>query len=155
MKLGSFGAAVREFDPDGERNTFDFFGEEFTIHGVIPPMIMLHLGAAMAGKVSDVEGNAAMWEAFQAALTRPAVDGGRADDSDFDRFYRLAIARKCSTDELIKLVFALIGGQADLPTERQPTSPDGQPPTSPTSSSSASDTPDSPRLRPVDEVLGG
>jgi hypothetical protein len=140
MKLGSFGAAVREFDPDSERDTFDFFGREFTVHGVIPPMLMLQLGAAMTGKVSEVEGNAAMWEALRCALTAP---GPPPDDSQFDLFYRLAVDRKCTTDELIKLVFALLGAQADLPTEQLPTSPGGQLPTSESSSTSASDTPGS------------
>lgn len=156
-KLGSFGAAVREFDPDSERNTFDFFGREFTVYGVIPPMLMLQLGAAMTGKISDVEGNAAMWEALRCALTRPGDTDRkiRPDDTQFDQFYRAAVDRTCTTDELIKLVFALLGAQAGLPTEQLPTSQDGQLPTSASSNSSASDTPDSPRLRPVDEVLAG
>jgi hypothetical protein len=69
--LGTFGAAVREFDPDGERDTFDFFGTTFVVEGVIPPMLMLQLGAAMTGKIGDIEGNAAMWEALRTALTKP------------------------------------------------------------------------------------
>jgi len=156
-KLGSFGAAVRELDPDSERDTFDFFDREFTVHGVIPPMLMLQLGAAMTGKIGEVEGNAAMWEALRCALTIPGDEdrGIRPDDSQFDAFYRRAVDRRCTTDELIKLVFALLGAQAGLPTEQLPTSQDGQLPTSPSSNSSASDTPDSQRLRPVDEVLAG
>jgi hypothetical protein len=157
MKLGSFGAAVREFDPASERDTFDFFDREFTVHGVIPPMLMLQLGAAMTGKVSEVEGNAAMWEALRCALTTPGDEdaGRRPDDAQFDAFYRLAVDRRCTTDELIKLVFALLGVQADLPTEQPPASQDGRLPTTGSSNSSASNTPDSPRLRPVDEVLAG
>lgn len=155
MKLGSFGAAVRELDPDAERDTFDFFGTEFTVHDVIPPMLMLQLGAAMTGKVGDVEGNAAMFEALRCALTRPGTDDVGRDESQFDRFYRLAVDLKCTTNELIKLVFALLGGQVDLPTEQLPDLPDGQLPTSASSSSSASDTPDSHRLVSVDEVLAG
>lgn len=140
--LGSFGAAVRELDPDAQRDTFDFFGETFTVHGVIPPIAMLQLGAAMAGKASEIDGNAAMWEVFRSALTKP-VEGRRGDDSQFDRFYALAADRTCHTNELIKLAFALIGAQADLPTEQLPTSPDGQLPTSDNSRSSASDAPGS------------
>lgn len=156
-KLGSFGAAVREYDPDSVRDTFDFFGREFTVHGVIPPMLMLQLGAAMTGKIGDVEGNAAMWEALRCALTKPGDEDAkvRPDDAQFDEFYRVAVDRKCTTDELIKLVFALLGVQANLPTEQLPTSQDGQLPTSQSSNSSASDTPGSPVLRPVDEVLAG
>lgn len=153
-KIGSFGAAVREYDPDGTRDTFDFFDREFTVHGVIPPMLMLQLGAAVTGKISEAEGDAAMWEALRCALTKPG-DDSRADDSQFDHFYRLAVDRRCTTAELVKLVFALIGAQADLPTEQLPTSQDGQLPTSQSSNSPASDTPDSPVFRPVDEVLAG
>ena len=140
--IGSFGAAVRELDPDAERATFDFFDTEFTIHGTIPPMLSLQLGAAMVGKVSELEGNAAMYEAFRCCLTKPAAGDVKADDAQFDLFYRLAVDRRCTTDELIRLVFALLGAQADLPTERQPTSQDGPPQTSETLSSSSSDTPD-------------
>lgn len=150
--LGSFGAAVREFNPDGERDTFDLFDQTFTVEAVIPPMLMLQLGAAMTGKIGDIEGNAAMWEAFRAALTRP---GDEEDPDQFERFYRVAVDRKCSTDELIKLVFTLIGAQAGKATEQPPTSPDGSPPTSKSSNSSASPSPASPVLRPVDEVLAG
>lgn len=156
-KLGSFGAAVRELDPDSERDTFDFFGREFTVHGVIPPMLTLQLGAAMTGKIADVEGNAAMWEALRCAMTIPGDEAKKTepDDSQFDQFYKLAVDRKCSIDEMIKLVFSLLGAQGDLPTEQLPASQDGQLPTSESSNSSVSDTPDSARLRPVDEVLGG
>lgn len=156
-KLGTFGAAVRELDPSADLDTFDFFGQEFTVHGVIPSMLFLQLGAAMAGKVSMIEGNAALWEALRCTLTVPGDEATEtpADDAEFDRFYRLAVDRRCGMDELIKLVFALVGAQDDLPTEQLPTSPGGQLPTSEPSSSSASDTPGSPRLRPVDEVLAG
>jgi hypothetical protein len=152
VKIGTFGAAVREFDPDSERDTFDFFGREFVVQGVVPPMLMIQLGAVMTGKIGEVEGNAAMWEALRCAMTAP---GDRPDDSEFDRFYRLAVDRRCSTDELIKLVFALIGTQADLPPEQLPASPGGSLPTSEPSNSSASDTPASRPLKSVDEVLGG
>jgi hypothetical protein len=152
MKLGSFGAAVREFDPGTERDTFDFFDREFTVYDVIPPMLMLQLGAAMTGKIGEVEGNAAMWEALRCALTAP---GTPPDDAQFERFYRLAVDRKCTTEELIKLVFALLGGQADLPTEQLPTSPGGSLPTSASSNSSASDAPGSPTSPSGDAASAG
>lgn len=154
-KLGSFGAAVREFDPDGERDTFDFFGETFTVYGVIPPMLMVHLGAAMVGKAGQMEGNAAIWQALRSALSEPERDGRPGDDSQFELFYRLAVAKKTDTDDLISLVFTLVGAESGKAREQPPTSQAGSPPASTSSSSSASDTPDSPRLRPVDEVLGG
>jgi hypothetical protein len=151
--LGTFGAAVREFDPDGERDTFDFFGTTFVVEGVIPPMLMLQLGAAMTGKIGDIEGNAAMWEALRTALTKL---GSEPDgDEPFDRFYRLAVDERCSTGELIRLVFSLIGVQAGKAIEQPPDSPDGPQSTSTSSNSSASQSPDSPVDRPVEEVLAG
>lgn len=154
--LGSFGAAIRELDPDAERDTFTFFDRKFTVHGVIPPIIYLQLGAAMVGKISRLEANAAIWQALRLAMTKPAGDGDeRDDDSEFDVFYQLAVRRRCSTDELLSLALTLVGAQGDLPTEQPDTSPGGRLPTSESSNSSSSDTPDSPRLRPVDEVLAG
>jgi hypothetical protein len=152
-KLGSFGAAAREIDPGSERDTFDFFGEEFTVLGTIPPMLMLRLGAYMAGELGLIESNAAVYKALRCALTPP--DAGPADGEQFDRFEQLAVAKQCDVNELLRLVFSLVGIQIDFPTEPQPTSPDGLPDTSANLNSSASDSPDSPRLRSVDEVLGG
>jgi hypothetical protein len=158
-KLGTFGAAVREFDPDGERDEFEFFGQTFEVRGVIPPMLMLQLGAAIAGKIGDMEGNAAMWQALRCALSTPEQQDGDkttpSDESQFDRFYLLAVNKRCDIDTLISLVWSLVGAQGGKATAPLPTSPDGQPITSTSSSSSASDSPDSHRLRPVDEVLGG
>jgi hypothetical protein len=156
-KLGSFGAAVREIDPDDERDTFDFFGETFTVHGVIPPMLMLRLGAFMAGELGAIESNAVVYKALRHALTVPAnpATNTRADSSQFDRFEELALAKMCDFDELVKLSFALVGIQIAFPTEQLPTSQDGQPATSESSNSSASDTPDSHRLVSVDEALAG
>jgi hypothetical protein len=157
--LGSFGAAVREFDPGSERDEFEFFGETFVVEGVIPPMLTLQLGASISGKITDMDGHAATYEAIRCALTKPEHRDGDvvvpADESAFDRFYRLAVDHRCSLDDLVELVFTLIGVQAGRPTEQQPTSPDGPLPTSTSSSSPVSDSPDLPRLRPVDEVLAG
>jgi hypothetical protein len=158
-RLGSFGAAVREFDPDGARDTFDFFGETFTVEGVIPSMLHLQLGAALAGKIAEMDGNAAVYAVLRCALSKPKreVDGKTVeeDDSQFDRFYMLAVDRRCNLDSLLDLVLSMFEAQSGRPTEQQPTSPPGPLPTSTPSNSSASDSPDSPRLRPVDEVLAG
>jgi len=145
-KLGSFGAAVRELDPDSDRDTFDFFGETFTVHGVIPAMLMLRLGAFMAGELGAIESNAVVFKALRHALTIPADPASKtpADSSQFDKFEDLALAKRCDFDELIKLSFALVGILIDFPTEQPPTSADGPLPTGETSSSSASDTPASP-----------
>lgn len=154
-KLGSFGAAIREFDPDGERDTFEFFGQEFTITGVIPPMLMLQLGAALAGKLGTMEANAAVWQALRSALSSPGEDDEPENRKQFNRFYLLAVERKADFDGLIRLVWEMVGAQSGRPTEQQPTSPDGPLPTSTPSNSPASDSPGSGRSRPVDEVLGG
>jgi hypothetical protein len=153
--LGSFGAAVKEADPDAEVDTFDFFGTEFTVRGVIPPMLVLRLGALMAGELGQIEANAVVYKALRCALTIPAVGDVRADESEFDRFEALANDRLCTADELLRLVYSLLGIQIAFPTEQQPTSPDGLPGTGESSNSSASDTPDSPHLKSVDEVLAG
>jgi hypothetical protein len=160
MKLGSFSAAAREFDPDAERDTFDMFGVEFTVEGVIPPMLMLHLGAAMAGKAGAMEGNAAMWQALTCALSKPERQGPDgetipADQSQFRRFYQLAVRKKVNDDSLIDLVWTLVGAQMGKAAEQPPTSPPGPPPTSTSSSSSASDTPDSPGLVSVEQRIAG
>lgn len=156
-KIGSFGAAVREIEPDAERDTFDFCGEEFTVHGAIPPMLMLRLGASMAGEMGVIESNAVVYKALRLALTIPADTAEKtpADTSQFDRFQELAEAKACHFDELARLVFALVGIQIAFPTEPQPTSQDGLQATSGDSNSSASATPASGGLRSVDEVLGG
>ncbi len=155
--LGSFGAAVREFAPDVERDTFDLAGEQFTVEGIIPSMLMLHLGAAISGKAGQMEGNAAVWQALRAALSKPERKGEDgttipADHSQFDRFYRVAVAKGTDMDDLIDLVFTLVGAQAGKAGQRQPTSPGGPPPTSPTSNSSSSDTP---ALRSVADLAAG
>jgi hypothetical protein len=157
--LGSFGATVREFDPDGERDTFEFFGETFVVEGVIPAMLDIQLGAAIAGKIDKIDANAAFYAVLRCALTKPEreVDGKTVpeDESQFDRFYLLAVNKRCDLDELIHLAFSLIGAQGGKATEPQPTSAPGSPHTSTSSNSSASDSPASQRLRPVDEVLAG
>jgi hypothetical protein len=156
-KLGSFGAAVREIDPDSERDTFDFFDREFTVHAAIPPMLVLQLGAMMAGELGIIDSNAVVYKALRHALTVPGDDAAETlpDTSQFDLFEHLATKRRCSNDELIRLVYSLLGIQIAFPTEPQPTSPDGLPETGESSNSSASDTPDSRRLVSVDEVLAG
>jgi hypothetical protein len=159
-KIGSFSAAVREFDPDAERDTFDLFDQEFTVEGIVPPMLMLHLGAAMAGKAGQMEGNAAIWQALRCALTKPGrtgPDGKKIpeDDSQWRRFYQLTVAKGSDADDLIDIVFAIVGAQAGKAGERQSTSPPGPPQTSTNSNSSASDTPDSPGLRSVEDRIAG
>jgi hypothetical protein len=153
--LGSFGAALREIDPEGERDTFEFFGQEFTVEGAMPEILRFQLSAALVGGDSGTTGMAAMWGALRAALTKPGKDGEREDDSQFDRFYRLAVARKANTDSLMDLAFKLFEVQAGRPTVEPRGSSAGQQPTSPSASTSSSTHPALAHLRPVSEVLAG
>lgn len=158
--LGSFGAAMREAEPEAvEPVTFEFFGEQFEAAGEIPAILALQVGAAQAGKVGGPDLTATVWQVLRRALSKPgpAEDGspGPADYAEFNRFYLLALERNCSIDELFRLSWALMGFQAGKADEPQDTSPPLSPPTGQGSSESASPSPDSPRLVSVDEVLGG
>lgn len=167
--LGSFGAAVKELDPGADKDTFDLFGESFTVVGVIPPMLMLQLGAATTGKIDDQEGLGAMWEAMRCSLTvaereEPAADGTArtvpADGSQFDRLYKLAVAKRCDLDSLMKLAMALFEVQAGRPTEEPRGSSPGLSATSPSSNTSSSDSPASgtsrwPGMTPVAQLMHG
>jgi hypothetical protein len=153
--LGSFGAAVKELDPDGERDTFDFFGETFTVEGVIPPMLMLQLGAASSGKIEESEGLAAIWEALRCCLTLPERDGKDPDAAQFDRFYKLAVARREDLEDLIRVAMALFEAQSGKATERLSTSPGGPLPTSTSSNGSSAVPPDLRDFRPADVVSAG
>lgn len=182
-RLGEFGAALRELDPATERDTFQFFGEEFAVTGDIPPMLMLQLGASATGKIDEAEGMAAMWEALRCSLTEPGrlnPEGTELleDSSAFNRLYKLAVTRRADMDGLLKLVFALFEVQGGRPTVAAPDSSGGPLTTSPSSSASSSATPVSPftsvpqvtipgpqgrpgehpalaHLRPVSELLTG
>lgn len=153
--LGSFGAALREIDPAAERDTFEFFGEKFTVEGVMPEILRFQLSATLVGGDTGTNGMAAMWGALRAALTKPGADGGREDDSQFDRFYRLAVARKANTDSLMDLAFRLFEVQAGRPTVEPQGSSAGSSTTSPSASTSSSTHPALAHLRPVNEVLAG
>ncbi|MFF3867351.1 hypothetical protein [Micromonospora sp. NPDC001898] len=159
-QLGSFGAAVREAaGPAAERDTFEFCGQRFEVQGQIPPMLMLQLGAAASGKIEETEGMAALWEAVRCSLTNPerVVDGAAVpeDASEFQRFYKLAVAHHADLQELIRLAMALFEAQAGRPTGQRPDSPAGPLPTSTSSSGSLSTHPGLAHLRPVSEVLAG
>jgi hypothetical protein len=157
--LGDFDAAVREIDHGAERDTFRFGGVEFTVVGNIPAVLMLQLGAAAGSGVEDTEGMAAIWEALRRSLTTSAhvdEDGKdiAADDSQFGRFFKLALDRESPLDELMKLTFKLFEAQSGRPTVQAPDSSAGPPSTSPSSSASSTH-PGLAHLRPVSEVLTG
>ena len=164
-RLGEFGAAQKEYT--GERDQFGFFGEEFTVTGSIPPMLMLQLAASATGKIEEAEGMAAMWEALRTSLTapevvRPAHDDETPDENgnitvpengdQFNRLYRIAVEKKCEIEPLMRLVFALFEAQGGRPTQPVSASSPGLSPTSPSSSDSATH-PALRHLTPVDSLV--
>lgn len=160
MHLGSFGAALREINPDADADTFDYFGETFTVHGFLPPILMMQLGAAVTGASTEAEGMAAMWEAMRCALTKPAragEDGTETpeDDEQFQRFRHLAVVNRDQLDSLMRLTYAVYGQQAGRPTGQRSSSSAGPLPASTSSRSSSSAHPALAHLRPVSEVLAG
>lgn len=152
-KLGSFGAAIREYAPAlAEPDTFEFCGETFEVVGHVPAIIELTMSAAMAGKVSPIDGDAAMYEVLRSALTEPERRDGdqvvRADESQWDRFYRLAAAQDPESEVMTAIAMSILAAQVGRPTRRRSTSSPGPLPTSTSSSSSASDSPASPDSTP-------
>jgi hypothetical protein len=162
MHLGDFGAAVKELDPNAEKDSFTFFGEKFEIVDDLPPMLIFQLAASMTGKVDETEGMAAMWEALRVSL----------GDDGFSRLYKSAVAKRADIQSLMELVMSLFQASGgERPTVQVPDSPAGQLPTSPSSSTSASTPQDSgeippaflnedrdpsvPHLVPVSRVLAG
>lgn len=162
--LGSFGAAVREADPRAEKDTFEFCGETFTVEDKIPAMLMIQLGASATGKIDEQEGLGAIWESMRVSLTVPertvVADGGEArvepaDGTQFDRFYRLAVANRVDLEDLMRVAMALFEAQAGRPTGQRPTSPGGSLSTSTSSSTSPSPHPALQGMTPVNQVLAG
>jgi hypothetical protein len=153
--LGTFEAAAREYNPNAaERDDFNFYGEKFTIYGEVPAMVELTMTAALAGKASGMDGDAAMWEALRTALTIPQHEiAGRKvppDDSQWLRFSALATEREAPSELLTAIALNIVGAQLGRPTEQRSTSSPGPLPTSTNSSSSASLSPASPDSNPGD-----
>ncbi len=154
--LGSFGAAVREFEPDGDRDTFDFFDQTFTVEAAVPSVVLLKFCAGLVGQLSGIETDATMYELLRHTLTKPAAKPDeKPDRTQWERFYELAAEKKCASDDLITLVLAIAGAQAGKERERSATSEGGSPPAGTSSNGSASDSPASGRLVPVDQALAG
>lgn len=127
--LGDFGAAIKELDPNAEKDTFSFFGEQFEVIAEMPPMLVFQLAAGMTGKVAETESMGAMWETMNACL----------GEEGFKRFFRLAVDRKADLESLMELVMTLFqdsGGER--PTVQASDSPVGLLPTSPSSNASSS-----------------
>ena len=156
--LGDFGAALKELDPNAEKDTFSFFGEKFEVIADLPPMLIFQLAASMTGKVNETEGMGAMWAALNVSL---GEDG-------FNRFYKLAVSQCADIESLMELVMSLFQASGgERPTVQVSDSPTGPSATSPSSSTSSSvppafggeqgphDATTPTRLRPVAEVLAG
>lgn len=138
--LGSFGAALKELDPNREKDSFTYFGEKFEIVSALPPMLIFQLAAAMTGKVDETEGMAALWEAFRIAL----------GDDEFNRLYRIAVDKRDSTEGLMTVVMAIYQNDAGRPTVQPSDSSAGLSSTSPSSSPSSTVTGSVPALGLVD-----
>jgi len=147
--LGAFGAAIKELDPNAEKDSFTYFGEKFEIVSALPPMLMFQLAASMTGKVDETEGMAALWEAMRIAL----------GDDEFNRLYKIAVDKRDSTEDLMTVVMAIYQNDAGRPTVQPSDSSDGLSSVSP-SSSPLSTVTDSDRSRmddlvPVSRILAG
>jgi hypothetical protein len=140
--LGSFGAAKREYAPaESEPDTLEFCGETFTVKGTIPGMVHLTVGASFSGKVPGVDFAAALLETIRHALTAPADGDEAEDESEWLRFYNLAVQHDVDVAELRNIAYALVGADTGHPTARRSGSSTGSSPTSTSSNTSASDSP--------------
>ena len=154
--LGDFGAAIKELDPNAEKDTFSFFGEQFEIVAELPPMLIFQLAASMTGKVEETEGMGAMWAALNVSL----------GEDRFKDLYKLAVTQKADIESLMELVMSLFQASGgERPTVQVSDSPVGLSPISPSSSTSSSvppafggephDATTPTRLVPVSRVLAG
>lgn len=143
--LGTFGAAMREYAPPAEPDTFELCGETFTVRGEIPGMLHLTIAAAWNGQLTAIEGDAALYEAMRHALTVPEHKAGEetvpADDSEWQRFRDLTVENNVEGEWITAIVFRIMAAEDGRPTERRSTSSDGSSPTSPSSSNSSSNSP--------------
>lgn len=121
--LGTFEAAVREYEPPADPDTFELCGETFTVRGAIPGMLHLTVGASLSGKIRGVDAAAAMWEALRYALTVPAGKSGDEDvpedDSEWQRFYQLTVDRRVETETIAEIAYQLLGAEVGRPTGQQ------------------------------------
>lgn len=162
MDLGEFGAAIKELDPDAEKDTFTFFGEKFTVVAPMAPMLLFQMAAASTGKVDEAEGFAAIWETMRTCLDQPDLEPwtGEGDDprpepvKQFNQFYKIAVTKAADLPSLMKLAMKLFEAQNGRPTVEPQGSSDGPLRTSPSSSTSSTH-PALAHLRPVSEVLAG
>ncbi len=154
--LGTFAAAKREYAPvEAEPDTFEFCGETFTVQGTIPGMVHLTVAAAFSGKVGGVDFAAALLEAIRHALTAPADGDTGEDESEWLRFYELAVEQDVAKEELRDIAYVLVGADTGRPTVRRSGSSTGSSATSTSSNSSSSDSPASSDSNPGDKGSAG
>lgn len=145
--LGDFGAAIKELDPNAEKDTFSFFGEQFEVVAEMPPMLVFQLAAGMTGKVAETEAMGAMWETMNVCLDEPDLPPWTGDGADprpapkkqFAKFYRAAIDSRASLESLLEFVMTLFqNGSGERPTVQVSDSQAGLLPTLPSSNASSS-----------------
>ena len=115
--LGEFGAAARDAAPDGEPDTFTFYGETFTVKQRIPSMPMLRFAdvAQRGAQAEELEGMAAMYRLITSCIVT----------EDVARFEQTADEHDCDAEELMEVCGTLYRAVAGRPTQRPSASADG------------------------------
>jgi hypothetical protein len=128
--LGEFGSAVREADPDRERDTIQLCGVEFTVAERVDPLAAMEFAEAAAngGDTNSMGGMAAML-----SLIRGSIDEG-----DWPRFRSVVRQHRPDAEVLMELAMACLSRDAGRPTQQVSDSLPGPPPTSESSKAPSS-----------------
>lgn len=136
MRIGEFGVAKREADPDREPDTFGFCGQEFTISddGSALPVLEWIEATADDLKISDPR-------ALEITLR---LIRGTIAPGDWQRFKRVAETNKAQVSDLLGIVYGIWEARSGRPTVRSSDSSDGpsdtgESSTAPSSSAASSD----------------
>lgn len=115
--LGTFGAAEREGDPAREPDTFDYYGETFTVRDRvgIMPLLKFAVVAQTGVDSSEMEALAAMHSLVMACIVT----------SDVPRFEKVATEHDADTEELMDICKALYQAVTARPTGQPSDSADG------------------------------
>ncbi len=139
-RLGEYGAARREADPDVEPDTFLLCGVEFTASAEVDPLAVLEFAEAAA---AGLEGEDAAGMAAMLSLIRSAVE-----ESEWPRFRAVVRRHRPGVDVLIELATAVVQRETGRPTQRPADSSAGPSTTGETSKEpSSSEAPLSPIQR--------
>lgn len=115
--LGTFGAAVHEGDPDREPDTFEFYGETFTVKDRVGVMPLLMFAAVAKTGVDSAEMEA--FAAMHALITACIVT------EDVPRFEKSATDNDVETEQLMEVCKVLYSAVTGRPTTRPSDSADG------------------------------